>query len=283
MPSIAASSAFLDEGKLLSQHQAALTLLQQRLSDPDLRTLSWLDLACGRGQIFLQLEKNVSSNFRSKIVYHGYDINNDYVRVTENAVSQLALQSVKVWVGELPVFSSLIDGDLTFDFVTLTNTTHEIEPHKLATILFDALSRLKDDGWLYVYDMEQLNPPELGAVPWKKSDIETVIGTLLSSVGVKKYQPAVSHWEHSTVDGWSLQIDMDHIIREAPSFRDHRQKTLTVVTTKVQEILETRLRDCKQTLESLTKFGSATGAEKGEGTAGLYEYWALQRALENIK
>ena len=80
MPGIADSHAVLDEDKLLSQHQAALTLLQHRLADPDVARFSWLDLACGKGQIFSQLESNLSPKLRSKIFYYGYDPNSEEVR-----------------------------------------------------------------------------------------------------------------------------------------------------------------------------------------------------------
>ena len=56
MTGIADSSAFRDRERLLSQHQAALTLLQARLSTPGAPQLRWLDLACGRGQIIVSLD-----------------------------------------------------------------------------------------------------------------------------------------------------------------------------------------------------------------------------------
>ena len=279
MPGIADSHAILDEDKLLCQHHAALTLLQQRLANPDVARFSWLDLACGKGQIFSQLDGNISPKLRSKIIYCGYDMNLEYVRITEQRAKQLAFQEVTVKVGELPRFSDAFGYGLTFDFITLTNTIHEIEPNNLATILFDALARLSDHGLLFVYDMEQLQTPELGAVPWKSSEIETVVGTLLSSIGVENYVAPVGHWRHSTVGGWNLQIENEHVVREAPNFHLHREAALSAVSAKIRDILQTRLRVCTETLESLTLYGSATGTEKDQETASLYEFWALQRAL----
>src|SRR5262245_60449374 len=221
MLELADSHAVLDVDRLLSQHQAALTLLQQRLANPDVARFSWLDLACVKGQIFSMLYGNLIASLRSKIVYFGYDINVDYGRITERRATQLAFQDAKVLIGELVRFSQIVSDGLLFDFVTLTNTIHEIEPNNLAAILFDALARLSKHGLLFVYDMEQLPTPELGAVPWKSSEIETVVGSLLSSIGVKDYSPPVGHWKHRTVSGWNLQIENEHIIREAPDFRLH--------------------------------------------------------------
>lgn len=279
MPGIAASSAVLDPDRLLSQHQAALTLLQQRLADPAVAKFLWLDLACGKGQIFSQLDSNLSAALRSKIVYIGYDLNVDYGRITESRAKQLAFQYAKVLVGELPYFPQMVDENLTFDFVTLTNTIHEIEPDKLAAILFDAIARLRNDGLLFVYDMEQLPSPELGAVPWKSSEIETVVGVLLSTMGVRNYVPPVGHWKHKTVGGWNLQIQYGHIVHEAPDFRRRRAEVVAAVSAKIRDILQNRLRTCAEALQSLTRYGSTTGTEREQEIAGLYEFWALQRAL----
>jgi ubiquinone/menaquinone biosynthesis C-methylase UbiE len=44
---------------MLTQHQAALTLLQRLLADPGVSQLNWLDLACGKGQIITHLDENL--------------------------------------------------------------------------------------------------------------------------------------------------------------------------------------------------------------------------------
>jgi hypothetical protein len=89
----------------------------------------------------------------------------------------------------------------------------------------------------------------------------------------------VGHWRHSTVGGWNLQIENEHVVREAPNFHLHREAALSAVSAKIRDILQTRLRVCTETLESLTLYGSAKGTEKDQETASLYEFWALQRAL----
>jgi SAM-dependent methyltransferase len=263
----------------LPQHLGALMLLQQRLSSPDAGEVSWLDLACGKGQIVLQLDQNVAPQLRSKLVYYGYDLKLEHVNITEAKVATLALRSVTVKVGDLPDFTKAFDREIAFDFVTLTNTLHEIEPRKVAAILFDALSRLSNRGLLFVYDMEQLEVDELGAVPWRSSEIEILVATLLSNIGVTRYSVTVSRWRHSRVDGWSLMIEHEHIVREAPNYRERRDDAIRAVSEKAREILSSRLQVCTAALESLTKHGSATGAEKVEETASLYEFWALMRAL----
>jgi cyclopropane fatty-acyl-phospholipid synthase-like methyltransferase len=215
-PGIANSDAVLLENKILPQHQAALTLLSQKLSHPEAATVSWLDLGCGKGQIVSQLDENIAADLRSKIIYHGYDLKVEHVKITEHRVKQLALQEATFKVGDLPDFARNFADRGPFDFVTITNTIHEIAPRDVGAVFFDAIERLNEHGVLFAYDMEQLQEEELGAVPWKRSDIAAMMQTLLTHIGVDNYAVPVNRWTHSTVKGWSLTVDKEHILRVCP-------------------------------------------------------------------
>lgn len=65
---------------MLPQHQAAITLLSSLLQNTQVDKFYWLDLACGKGQIISQLNENLTIENRKKIIYHGYDINVDYLK-----------------------------------------------------------------------------------------------------------------------------------------------------------------------------------------------------------
>jgi hypothetical protein len=54
------SKAILDTERLLTQHQAIITIIQGLLGNPALTEYKWLDLACGKGQIISQLDINIS-------------------------------------------------------------------------------------------------------------------------------------------------------------------------------------------------------------------------------
>lgn len=279
MIGIADSDAVLDRERLLSQHQAALTLLQQALADPEQLALTWLDLACGKGQILAHLDENLTPAQRAKIDYVGFDLNVEYGRLTEKRATQLGFRSSKVAVGELSQFPSIIGRDEEFDFITLTNTIHEIEPSRLATVLFDCIAHLRIDGRFFVYDMESLPNPELGAVPWRSSEISAILGTLISGLGVKVYSPPVGRWLHRSCMGWNAQIDRKHIWKEVRDIKNRRESVIQTTTEKITEILHRRSGECANVLESLTRFGSATGRESAEEITTLYEFWALHRAL----
>jgi hypothetical protein len=181
-------------------------------------------------------------------------------------------------------FHQVLDGGLVFDFITLTNTIHEIEPTRLAGILFNCLCRLTNDGSLFIYDMESLPSPELGAVPWKGAEFARIIGTLLHAVGVSGYSPPIGRWTHRTCKGWNAQVEKKHILRETVNIQDQRTEAISATTVVIVEILERRAAECRSVLESLTRFGSiTTGSETAGEMAALYEHWALDRALRRAR
>jgi SAM-dependent methyltransferase len=180
---IADSSAVKDTKRILAQHQSALTLLQLIVSDPSLTKVEWLDLACGRGQIMLALEENLTPVARAKIIYNAYDADPRYLRETEKTASGLGFAAIKTKIGDLESFSLLADAAVVFDFVTFTNTAHEVRPSVLAKLLVDVVLRLSPRGYLFVYDMEYINPPELGAIAWSSAEFASIVKTLTKSLG----------------------------------------------------------------------------------------------------
>jgi SAM-dependent methyltransferase len=185
MSTIADSTAFRDDSRLLVQHQAALTLLQGFLGNPSLSILRWLDLACGRGQIIAALDQNLSGEARSRIAYFAYDVQHRFVREVERAAGQLGLRGVEAKIGDLEDFGRLVDPTNRFDFITLTNTVHEVSPYILSNLLLDCLRRLTADGCLFIYDMESLDPLELGAIPWTRSEFADILQALFRGTGRK--------------------------------------------------------------------------------------------------
>jgi ubiquinone/menaquinone biosynthesis C-methylase UbiE len=278
MPSISDSDAFLNSQKLLPQHQSAIQLLMNILANPKAENVTWLDLACGKGQILSQLQLNLREEARKKVNYVGFDLNVEFGRLTEKVARQLLFRTSQIEYGELENFSTIVRRQ-TFDFITLTNTLHEIAPLMVPTILLDCIDHLSADGILYVYDMESLHPPELGAVPWKCSEIQSIIDALLDAMAVKAYKPFAASWAHSRVHGWSFSIDKTLISAEL-SATPYREEAIKSANEKVVEILKRRRFECHSALESLTRFGATTEKESAQKIDLLYEYWSIQLALE---
>ena len=126
METIAASSSVL-EARLFGQHQAVLTILQGILDDPNLGEYHWLDLACGKGQIISQAEKNLSVTARAKILYFGYDVDNESLKVAEKkarrcifAQSKPNLEPYRALATSIPATGSLTLSHALILFMRLT-------------------------------------------------------------------------------------------------------------------------------------------------------------------
>jgi len=245
--------------------------------------LSWLDLACGRGQIVASLEESLSAEARAKIEYWAYDVRQDFARETRKTAENLGFASLETRVGDLSDFDRVLPAGAFFDFITLTNTVHEIEPGRLAGLLVGCIGRLTDSGTLFIYDMEQIRPPELGALPWSRDDVRRIMRSMLDAVGAEAYRPEVGLWVHKTCNGWNVQVQRQHL---NISRRDVAAKFETAVQRTREEIsrlLKERLVTCRASLENLTVYGAETAEEQLEKERLLFEFWALSRAMEHAE
>jgi SAM-dependent methyltransferase len=222
MSSIADSDAVQDIRRILPQHQSALTLLNGRLQNPALEQVLWLDLACGKGQIISQLNENLSNKHREKLSYFGYDINVDHTRAAERIALNLQLQNYDFFHGDLFNFNTIIPNEKRFDFITCTNTAHEFQPGAFATILLDSLVRLTQSGELFIYDMESLNTPELGALPWRSSEIGKLLN-LVFEVLETEFRVHPSIWSHTSCKGWTVTIQRQYIGKTDQEISERRR------------------------------------------------------------
>jgi len=280
--SIADSDAFFDPERMLAQHQAALTLLQGMLSDPHAPQIAWLDLASGRGQIISHLQKNLSETERKKIAYQGYDIDNSHSRTAAKTAEAMGLAKYGFEIGEIGQFWQRGSTGGPFDFITLTNTVHEIQPRCLAEILTRCVERLSTNGRLFIYDMEKLPVSELGAVLWTAAEIKKILTALFRSLGSETYEPSVGTWTHRTCNGWNAQIIRSHM-QLPENFCDRSADAITATATMIASLLELKLKVTMTALESLTRFGAETEEEASNKEGLLFQFWALSRALEGIK
>jgi SAM-dependent methyltransferase len=280
VPDIADSSSVLDTSRVLVQHQAALTLLQTRLIAlaPN-AILRWLDLACGRGQIIAHLNENISDARRAALAYYAFDIDHEGLRAAGRAAEKLGLASHETAVGDLRTFAALYPGELRFDFITFTNAVHEVSPTEIAQVFADCMLKLTPDGQLFVYDMETIDPPELGAIPWSGDDAAKIVRTLLDSFGCLDYSPEVGRWKHSKTTGWSVVLERKHM-RPMDELVGLRDAVISQTARTIRDVMTERLGRCKRALEMLTRYGAASKEEKLDKQRLLYELWAITRVLE---
>jgi len=279
---IADSDAIHDISRILPQHQSALTLLNSKLQNPAITSFSWLDLACGKGQIISQLEDNLSVNQRKKLRYTGYDINIEYTRTAEKLVESYGLEHHSFLHGDISTFNKVIDASDQYDFITCTNTAHELQPGAFADLFLHMLQRLTDQGELFIYDMENLLSPELGALPWKTAEINNLLMTIFEELDTK-FVAEPSAWNHSNCRGWSVTIQKEYVQISNEEIEEAKPELSKKIENQIDAILENRSNECNKVLESFCKYGAESAEDISTKESALYEYWALQRAKEMRK
>lgn len=281
MPIIGDSSAILEFEKMLPQHQAAITLMNSVLQNPLVDKVNWLDLACGKGQIISQLNENLTLDNRKKISYYGYDINVDYTKIVSKIADKLNFMDYAIHIGDLSLFDNILPKNLKFDFITCTNVTHEIHPQKFLEIILGVIKRLNAYGQLFLYDMESLSNPELGALPLKASDIKRLVETILRVAG-SDFKVCPSTWSHRTCKGWSLVINRNYLGVSNDNFEKSTTKILDALHNEINMMLNKKITECKHVLDTFTSYGTETSDEEEQKMTSLYEFWSLHKALEEL-
>lgn len=283
MAAIADSRAVLTK-KVLPQHHTAITLLGQLLAAPGNDQISWLDLACGKGQILAQLDENIPEpELRGKISYCGFDIENENSRIAAKIASGLKLCAVEVKTGEMEDFSKVYPPERKFSFVSFTNTVHELRPQLIARLILAIILRLDSRGVLYIYDMEMLPTPELGAVPWDGEDIKRVLTTIFDELGCRKPPLIVQPWGHSSCSAWSVNLNREHLQITDEVIAARSEAVVVKAASVIADVLRNKLKTVSDALESLTQFRSENEEEMKEKIKLLYDFWSLQRAINEAK
>jgi SAM-dependent methyltransferase len=239
-----------------------------------------LDLACGRGQILNALSNNLSENARAKIEFFAYDVKHDYVLETTRLATAQGLAAINGEIGDLSNFDRVLPPQQKFDFITLTNTVHEVAPARLADVLVDAVRRLDDQGTVFIYDMERVKPPELGALPFSAADFKIVAEALIKALSGEEYRPEVSQWQHTTVKGWNIQIQREYFAATSEELEERRIDAVNMTRDAILMVLRRRLDECREALEALTNYGTETAEEEEDREHLLHELWAITRAFE---
>ncbi|TYQ15201.1 UNVERIFIED_CONTAM: methyltransferase family protein [Acetivibrio alkalicellulosi] len=277
MSMISDSSAVLELQRILPQHQSAITLLNNMVQDPCINEIKWLDLACGKGQIISQLKENLSDNNRKKIIYDGYDINVEFTKIASRIASNLELRQYRFNHGDLSNFAVVLGVEKEFDFITCTNVAHELHPNAFVSLVLDSFKRLTSSGQLFIYDMESLTTPELGAFPLRGNEITSLLNTIFECLNTV-YRVHASVWSHKTCKGWSIIINRAHISIENEIFDKEKKAITNKIKLKIDDIIQSRCKECVDLLTTYTIYGADTAEDEQLKLVALYEFWALHYA-----
>ena len=127
---------------------------------------------------------------------------------------------------------------------------------------------------MYIYDMESIDPLELGAIAWLGGEIQSIISAMLGAFGVGQYQPSVGRWPHRTRNGWSFILRREHLAGVS-NLESMKSAAEAATKAKVYELLQQKTETCKKVLQSLTTYGAGTAEERKEVQALLYDFWGL--------
>ena len=270
------SDAVLIKGRMLTQHQAVLTLIQQQLDNPKLHKFKWLDIGCGRGQIIVNLKDNFTEATRAKISYKGYDVKDEFVGETLKIANSLGFDSCEGEIGTIHNYPKLISNDTEHDCITITNAIHEFSPKLISMVFVESILRLSPNGRLFIYDMESLPDLELGAVTWSAPEIQEILLTLFKEIPITNgYEPNVGKWFHKSCDAWHITLSMEYMEIDKSSLLKKRDSIIKKVTAKIKLLLKRKLKTCTTALKSLQEHGDETGTENQLKNKLLHDFWSL--------
>ena len=182
--------------------------------------------------------------------------------------------------GFLEETSTLLSTDARFDLVTLVNTVHELEASTLPRLLLEGISRLSPSGIFYAYDMQALDPSELGAVTWSHAEVREIVDCILGQIGSANYRPHVARWRHSKSDGWSVEVQRRLLSITPADLAALTPGALADAGAKVSELVDRKYSICKAVLDSIMEGGGRQPNELETKERALYDFYALTRARE---
>jgi hypothetical protein len=180
-------------------------------------------------------------------------------------------------VGQLDHFPLVIKPEQKFSFITFTNVVHELPPVLFGSLLLELISRMEMNAKLYIYDMETLPEPELGAVPWDASDMRRLLTFVFTESGSILAPPMVQRWPHSSCTAWSVTFVREKLEVDAQSFTSKLPELKSKTNEFVAQLFKEKLNRTIDALEVITKFGGQTGEEQKRKMNLLFDYWSLSR------
>jgi len=277
--SIADSSA-VSVPRMLSQHQAAITMLDELLTNrPEETPFDWLDLACGRGQILSHLKDALPEDAkRARIRYFGFDVDNSYVREADARAKSLNFAGADITIGQLDHFHQIVPPDQKYSFITFTNVVHELPPRLFGSLLLELILRMKPTGTLYIFDMESLADPELGAITWDNNEVRRLLTFIYKELGAAQGPPGIPRWPYSSCVAWSFRLQREKLDVGPDAFAQKMPELKTKIEAFIIALFKERFERTKEALEDLTNLGGAeTGEEQTRKMKLLYDFWSLSR------
>jgi SAM-dependent methyltransferase len=267
----------------------ALTHLKELLESRQLRKrkkpLRWLDLCCGKGSILHHLPSALAGLCKH-LEYCGVDIEPDHIRICKATAKKDGLKGQLAGISFVthdvrrPLEASLG----AFDFVTLLNVLHEIEPRHLYNVLAFAVRRCAPHGKLLLIDMAQLPHLEWNAICWPKGHLERLISPLFR-VG----HSAVASSDPTHVVTFNRSVE---IVSLTMRKRALNKATLQPVSTAARKRFQQNVRKTLKAMQAEASNAIQDTYDRAQDPTKelksppdlrqlLWRYWAITEALRN--
>lgn len=273
------SDAVIDEGRLFTEHRHALIGLRKKLSNAELENLHWLDIGCGRGQILSKIDQIFHVNDRKKIFYCPFDGKKEFVIQAQQKALSLDIVSPKYIHGTFGSFRELISVDQKFEYVTLINCVHEIHPFFFPELIYDILLRLSPHGELFIYDMEALKKPELGAITWTANEVSNLMDSFKTHLEFST-TPISSCWPHASCVGWDATIIKKDIGISNDGLIAKRDYFLEKIKYDMVCVFKRKREQCNRMLEIYCENSPDSQEEQLYKAQHVYNFWGLSRLNE---
>ncbi len=145
------------------------------------RSIKWLDLCCGKGNILNHIKPTLGTSC-SRVIYNGLDIDITHIEACRNIVVEHALDNclkkpIDLSVQDLAKPFELKD---KFDIVTILNVLHEIPPYDIYKLLKNAFKVCNYNGSVLIIDMCKLPHLEWKAITWNKDLLSELLTPILN-------------------------------------------------------------------------------------------------------
>lgn len=196
------------------------------------RLFKWLDIGCGEGEYLKQIPEYFDQ-YRGEVQYYGIDKDSAAVRKCWDVAYQLGLRHPEVKEADVNKVAEEFE-DKKFDAVTLINVAHELHAERLPDLLWHMVDLCADDGFLYIFDIQELAWHELepGALPFNQSSSDKVGGFLKASFGLKMERPMKFVSRGSGRRAWCVYLKKSwiHNMPSREEFdEDGRRKMIEIV------------------------------------------------------
>jgi len=223
--------------------------------------LKWLDVCCGSGRILETLAEN-KGDYLNRIEYYGYDISNDFLRLTEKTAEKVGI-SCKTKVGRIDDLNKYFSGQ-EFALISIINSLHELPLTCVPELFLTLLKLCQKDGSIYLFDLTRVpyDFPEPGAITWNVDTINKILYDLECSFIPQSKTQAVYSQKF-----WCVDWEVRHYKKDFKNLINRNQLSyIQILEKRIKSEFISRLKQLDRNLQE-----------------EIFELWKFETQLNQIE